>query len=464
MTPRIPSGSPGLDGILGGGLAADSITLICGPPGSGKTILAEQYVFENATAERPAVYMSTVSEPYEKIIRYGQTLDFFDAGRVGRDVFYEDLGRPVVTDGLPGVVACIDAVLKDRRPGVLVIDSFKALAAFSTSEADYRRFLHEVAGRLSATAMSAIWIGEYNRDDSIHCPEFAVADGVLYLSTRSGLEREMRVLSVLKQRGSDYSGGQHADRITAGGLRVFPRLADPQDLSRYALGEERASTGIPALDEILSDGYWPGSSTLMAGPSGAGKTLMGLHFLFAGAQSGETGVLATLQESPVQLARIVAGFGWSLETPRVEVMSRSPVDIYLDEWVQDLLETVERTNATRVVIDSLGDLLLASTDELRFREYMYSLLQRFSREGVACLMALELPELFRTTRIGEHGMSHLSDNVVLLQHVLDGSEIKRGLAVLKTRASEHDARIREFRITPEGILLGEAFTHQPFMS
>ena len=169
-----------------------------------------------------------------------------------------------------------------------------------------------------------------------------------------------------------------------------------------------------------------------------------------------------MQESPIQLARIVTGFGWSLDTPGVEVMSRSPVDIYLDEWVQDLLDTVERTKATRVVIDSLGDLLVASTDELRFREYMYSLLRRFSREGVACLMALELAELFRTTKIGEHGMSHLSDNVVLLQHVLDGSEIKRGLAVLKTRASEHDARIREFRITPDGILLGDAFTHQPF--
>lgn len=136
MTPRIPSGSPGLDGILGGGLAADSITLVCGPPGSGKTILAEQYVFENATPERPAVYMSTVSEPHEKIIRYGQSLDFFDAGRVGRDVFYEDLGTPLVNDGLPAVAAAIDAVLKDRRPGILVIDSFKALGAFASTEAD----------------------------------------------------------------------------------------------------------------------------------------------------------------------------------------------------------------------------------------------------------------------------------------------------------------------------------------
>ena len=154
MTPRIRSGNPGLDGILGGGLAADSITLICGPPGSGKTILAEQYVFENASTERPALYLSTVSEPHEKLLRYGQTLDFFDVGRIGHDVFYEDLGTPLVNEGLPGVVAAIDGVLKDIRPGLLVIDSFKALAAFATSEADYRRFLHEVAGRLTATAVS----------------------------------------------------------------------------------------------------------------------------------------------------------------------------------------------------------------------------------------------------------------------------------------------------------------------
>ena len=113
------------------------------------------------------------------------------------------------------------------------------------------------------------------------------------------------------------------------------------------------------------------------------------------------------------------------------------------------------------MIDSLGDLMFASTDELRFREYMYSLLQRFSRQGVSCLMAFELPELFRTTRVSELGMSHLADNVVLLQHVLDEAEIKRGLAVLKTRASQHDARIREFRITLEGILLGEPFSRQP---
>jgi circadian clock protein KaiC len=463
VTLRVASGSPGLDAILAGGLTPNSINLICGHPGSGKTILAQQYVFTNAP-ECTVVYLSTVSEPYEKILRYGQTLEFFDTAHVGTTVFYEDLGQPLARVGLDGVLAAIDTVIKQRRPGLIVIDSFKALGAFAASDADYRRFLHDLAGKLTATAVTAIWIGEYDAADAARYPEFAVADGVVYLSTRRTVEREIRLLSVLKQRGSGYASGEHAYRLSAAGMHVFPRLADVQDPSRYTLDTERASTGISALDEVLSDGYWRGSATLIAGASGVGKTLMGLHFLYAGAGAGENGVLATLQENRVQLNRIVAGFGWSLDSGGVEVLNRSPVDLYLDEWVYELLELIERTKAKRVVIDSLGDLLLAATDQLRFREYMYSLLQRFSRNGVACLMTLELPELFRTTRIGEFGMSHLSDNVVLLQHVLHGGELRRGLAVIKTRASEHDARIREFRITPDGIVLGEPFAEQTFVS
>jgi circadian clock protein KaiC len=464
VTLRITSGVPGLDDILGGGLTGNSINLLCGPPGSGKTILAQRYVFENASIDRPAVYLSTVSEPYEKIIRYGQSMDFFDASRVGTEIFYNDLGRPLVSDGLDALLPIVESVLKEQAPGLVVIDSFKALGAFADSEAGYRRFLHELAGMLSAIAVSAIWIGEYGLDDVVRCPEFAVADSVIYLTNRRTVERETPILSVLKHRGSSYARGEHTYRITSAGLRVFPRLADVADPSPYPIGHDRASTGIPALDDALCDGYWPGSATLVAGPAGVGKTLMGLHFLYSGADAGEQGVLATLQENEIQLGRIISSFGWSIDDDHVEVMSRSPVDIYLDEWVYELLELVERTEARRVVIDSVGDLLLASTDEVRFREYMYSLLRRFARRGVACLMTFETPELFRTTRISELGMSHLSDNVVLLQHVLDGSEIRRGLAVLKTRASAHDPGIREFRITESGIVLGERLTQQPFTS
>jgi circadian clock protein KaiC len=138
-------------------------------------------------------------------------------------------------------------------------------------------------------------------------------------------------------------------------------------------------------------------------------------------------------------------------------MYRSPVDVYIDEWVYGLLDTVERVGARRVLIDSLSDLQFAAPDATRFREYMYSLSQRLSRQGISLFMTSELPDLFHVTRLSEFGVSHLSDNVVLLQYVRDSTAIRRALTVLKTRASHHHPEIREFTITADGIVLGEAF-------
>jgi circadian clock protein KaiC len=157
----------------------------------------------------------------------------------------------------------------------------------------------------------------------------------------------------------------------------------------------------------------------------------------------------------VQLERIVGGFGWTLEEPAVELMYRSPVDVYIDEWVYELLDTVDRVGARRVLIDSLSDLQLAAPDPIRFREYIYSLGQRLSRRGVALFMTTELPDLFSTTRLSEFGVPHMSDNVVLLQYVRDNSTVRRALTVLKTRASHHQPEVREFTITPDGIRLRE---------
>jgi circadian clock protein KaiC len=133
---------------------------------------------------------------------------------------------------------------------------------------------------------------------------------------------------------------------------------------------------------MLADGYWPGASTLIVGPSGSGKTLMGLHFVMNGARQGQPGVIATLQENPTQLERVAAGFGWSMREPNVEVMYRSPIDIYIDEWVYDLLDAVERTSARRVLIDSLGDLRMAAGDETRFHEFIYSIVQLLDRAAL----------------------------------------------------------------------------------
>ena len=456
MSERLSSGHPRLDGVLAGGLPANAINMLIGLPGTGKTILAQQYVFANATPERPALYLATVSEPFDKILRYGQTLRFFDPEAVGRSVFFEDLGTVLNERGLAGVLEQVSELIKERRPGMIVIDSFKALSTYAV-DAEFRRFLHDFAGRLSAFPATSLWIGEYSEDEIGVAPEFAVADAIICLSTTRTAERETRSLRILKLRGSDFASGQHGYRLSANGIDVFPRLADPIDITGYALDGPRRSSGIPALDEMLADGYWPGASTLCAGPSGSGKTLMGLHFIFNGARQGEPGLLATLQEHPIQLARIVKGFGWSLDEKGVELMYRSPIDLYIDQWVYDLLEAVERSGARRVLIDSLTDLQLGAPDEARFREYMYSLLQRFSRQGVSLFMTSELPDLFEVRRLSEFGVSHLSDNVVLLQYVREKAAVRRALTVLKTRASRHEPQIREFRITPEGIILGDPF-------
>jgi len=453
MSDRLLSGHGPLDEVLGGGLPGNAISLIAGIPGTGKTVIAQQYVFRNARPERPAVYFSTVSEPLEKIVRFGQNLNFFDRAAVGESVFYEDLGAVVGAGGLTAITKQVAAVLKERRPGLIVIDSFKALHAFADSNSEFREFLHQLAGMLGALAVSALWVGEYEEAEIGSLPEFAVADAIIRLSSEQIGQRAVRFLTIQKLRGSGFLSGQHAYRISSSGLHLFPRLADTLIEAEYEFGGARVSSGIPALDEMLDHGYQPGTSTLLAGPSGSGKTLMGLHFIFNGARQGEPGVIASLQENRTQLQRVTAGFGWSLNEPHVEMMYRSPVDIYIDEWVFELIQTVERTGAKRVLIDSLADLQLTVTDRTRFQEFTYSLVQRFSQQGVSVMMTMESPELFQAQRLSESAVSHLSDNVVLLSYVQGHNSINRAMTVIKSRASHHQSAICPFTIGPVGITL-----------
>ncbi|TMC71180.1 MAG: hypothetical protein E6J18_07885 [Chloroflexi bacterium] len=453
-----------MDEILNGGLLRNAINLIIGVPGSGKTILSQQYVFSNATVERPALFLSTVTEPVDKVIRYGQSLDFFDAAAIrDRRVIYEDLGVLLTRNGIGGispdiageVLDAIDRFLKELRPGILVIDSFQAFHAFARDENQFRLFLHGLIRRLTASATTAIWNAPYNNEQAQEVAEFAAADGVVSLDIQRRGGRELRVLQVLKLRGSPFLSGEHAYRISTSGIDVFPRLADHQDRSPYELSGERVATGVPALDKMLGEGYWEGSSTMICGPSGVGKTLMGMHFILQGARTGQPGILATFQETPGQLGRIATGFGWSVDEPGVHILSRSVVDMYIDQWVYELLDLIDKTGARRIVIDSLVDLMVTAGDVVRFREWMYSLIQRCARRGISLMMIVEVPELFQLRRISEQGVSHLSDNVILLQYVQDGARLTRAVTVLKTRAARHEPVAHRYEISDRGLELGE---------
>jgi circadian clock protein KaiC len=457
---RLPSGNLRLDEILNGGLLKNAINLIVGVPGSGKTILSQQFAFQNATVEHPALYLSTLSEPLDKILRFGETLKIFDhdAVRDGR-VIYEDLGHVLGEDGLESIHATVEHFLKELQPGIVVIDSFRAFHAVAGDTTAFRRFLYGLTRLLSASATTAVWNAPYTREQALEAAEFAVADSIIALDIKQAGARELRVLQVLKLRGSAYRSGEHAYRITEAGFDVFPRLADVHDRTGYKLRSDRSSTGIEALDKVLGEGgYWSGAATMVAGPSGIGKTLMGLHFLFRGAESGEPGILATFQENETQLERVADSFGWKLEGSDVHVLSRSVVDIYIDEWVYQLLEMIEKTGAKRIVIDSLPDVMTAATDPTRFREWMFSLTQRLERAGISLMMIVEVPELFQLRRISEQGLSHLADNVVLLQYVQEGPELARALTVLKTRAMHHHAVVHRYEITEKGFVLGDVLT------
>ncbi|MDP2234268.1 MAG: ATPase domain-containing protein, partial [Actinomycetota bacterium] len=228
MTERIKSGNEALDRVLGGGFPRNSINVLMGLPGTGKTILAEQVVFANATPESPALYISTLSEPLDKMLRYLQGFDYFDPSLLDDDaVVYADLGDSLRKDGLRGFVDRATELIKEHAPSIVVIDSFKALHLFSEDGRDARHRLSELLSTLSSLATTSFLVGEYSSEEVSAFSEFAVADGIVELVLQKHGVRDARYLRVVKQRGSDFFGGEHAFRITLAGLELFPRLTTP---------------------------------------------------------------------------------------------------------------------------------------------------------------------------------------------------------------------------------------------
>ena len=450
---RISTGNARLDQVFGGGLPANAINVIMGLPGTGKTLMAQQCVFSNADPKRPALYLSTASEPFEKILRYAQSLSFFDSALIGNGVLYDELGTTLVKHGLAGVSKRITELIREHRPGILVIDSFKALGSYAESSMDFRNFLHDLAAAQSVFPVTSLWLGEYEHNEMASAPEFAVADTIVELSSNDDSGRTSRSMEVRKLRGGTFLSGSHAYRLTSSGLEVYPRVADVMEHGTYTGGEERISSGIQALDDMLEQGYRVSSSTLMAGPTGIGKTLMGLHFLFRGSERGEHGVMATFQEDPTQLSQIMSRFGWTFDTNQVTLEYQLPIDLQLDRWVYDIMDVVERTQASRLFIDSLTDLEAATSDRARFSEILYSLLHQCSHSNVSVMMSYEVRELYGVTSLTDRAASNLADNVVLLQYEPVESIMYRTLTVLKTRGSTHDPEIRPFEITSDGIVL-----------
>jgi len=455
---RLSTGIPALDTVLGGGLPVGSLIVVAGAPGTGKTILAQQICFNNATPERKAIYYSTISEPPGKFITHLEVFDFFDRAALVDRVEFINLGDLLQADEEDGLAKMMDEIVRkciQEHPAVIVVDGAKALRDFSGGERSMRSAVHQLAARFAHTETTLLFVGEYSSDDIEPGPEFSLADGIVELVYESHQPMDRRWLRVRKLRGSNHLSGQHALRISEAGISVYPR-AETLDGHLQAAAEPngRTSTGVSGLDEMSHGGLPSGGSTLVLGPSGCGKTALGLRFLMQGLEDGERCLYVTFQENPNQLIAKAASFGWDLR-PHLESEQLTIYHVPEGSLDLDIMASVVRAELAkaplhRMVIDSLAEMVVAARESERFPAYARTLLGSLRGAGVSVLTTSETTSLGPTAEtVG--GISFMYHNVVLLRYIEQESEVGRAVAIVKMRNSDHEKGLWTFAITDRGF-------------
>jgi circadian clock protein KaiC len=424
-----------------------------GQPGTGKTVFAEQLLFCNAGAGRPIVYVSTLSEPMAKMVSYVQRFSYFDESKLGTEIQYEDIGPLLASDGPSALVPWLSGLIKQSSPKLIVIDSFRAIHDLRDSPSETRRMVSDLAGLLTAYDVTALLLGEYTMADIERYPEFAVSDAIIQLARQALGSRDERYLRVLKLRGSSYREGQHAFRITQDGIQLFPRLISPRVATMYTPRLDRTSMGVAGLDAMLDGGVWSGTTTLLVGPTGSGKTTVAMHFALEGVAQKVPTLYVNFQENPAQLARSFSLLGTDVAKARangLEFMYVSPVELQIDSIVVGIFDRIRDGRIRRVVIDAVGDLVTAASDTQRLHDYLYSLVQHFAVNGVTSLLTFESGiSTDGSVDTSEQRFSYMSDNVLAI--ALGGDErTRRTIRVVKTRNSGHDPVVRELDISSAG--------------
>src|SRR5688572_6470880 len=315
----LPSGVPGLDTVLGGGFPEYSFNLVAGSPGSGKTTLAHQIMFANATPERPALYFTLLGEPAIKLLRYQQQFQFFDLAKLNSSVRFINLGQVALDNDLNVVLAEIIKEVEAVSPGIVVVDSFRTMVRktqTATTESEIQGFIHKLALHLTSWQATTFLIGEYVEDEMRDNPVFTVADGLFWLYQQVQRNSIVRKLQVMKLRGQASVPGLHTFRITAAGVQAFPRTFGLTGRKDKAPDRRRLPCGVAELDAMLGGGIPEGDSLLVAGPSGTGKSVFATQFIAEGLRRGEPGIVAIFEERPEEYAGRAATFGLDFETPQ----------------------------------------------------------------------------------------------------------------------------------------------------
>jgi len=463
----LATGVAGLDKILGGGLPEYSFNLVAGGPGSGKTTLAHQIVFANATPANPALYFTVLGEPTLKMLRYQRQFSFFDPKVAGSAVQFVNLTEEVTEGDLAAVLEKIVVEVERTKPGIVVVDSFRTIVGrVGRSQQDAAfgldRFIQRLALHLTSWEVTSFLLGEYAEEEQRN-PVFTVADGILWLSQATDRNSVVRKVQVIKVRGREPMPGLHTFRITNDGLEIFPRIPE-QTNSRVAPKRSRQSTGIPGLDEMTRGGVVSGDAVMLTGPAGSGKSTVATQFMVAGLKAGEPGVIAVFEEYPEEyLARADARdpeIGRMIRAGKMELIYLRPLDLSVDEALHAILDAVGRVKAKRVVIDSLSgfEVALAPTFREDFRESLYRLVGTLTATGVTVFMTAEVVEGFSDVRFTAEKVSFITDEIIIQRYIELKGELRRVMAVIKMRGSDHSHEIRTYEISPKGVTVGPPLT------
>jgi circadian clock protein KaiC len=424
-------------------------------------------MFANATAARPALYLSILGEPPLKMLRYQQTFTFFEAAKINDSIRFLYLTQEVTEGGLKGVLEKIVHEVEAAAPGMLFVDSFRAVvratASGKVSELGLQDFVQRLALHLTAWEATTFLVGEFQDNEKEVNPVFTLADSMLWLYQSVDRNSVVRKLQVMKIRGQAPIPGLHTFRITSAGLQVFPRLPKPEEARAEQRSDRRLSTGVRSIDEMLGGGIPVGYSLLVAGPSGSGKTVLSTQFIIEGVKQGDPGVIAVFEKRPEQyLSTTPSGkdIEHMVREGPLQIVSMRPLDLSVDEALYELRETVLRMGAKRVVVDSLSGFELALAPAFRedFRESLYRMVGALTGMGVTVMLTAEMVDSYIDLKFSPQGVSFLTDGIILQRYVELEGRLTRIMTVIKLRASAHSKEIRAYDITSDGLVIGEALT------
>ena len=452
---RVPTGIAGLDTILGSGFLQGGVYIVQGAPGTGKTTLANQIVFNHAAQGGRALYVTLLAEYHGRMMQHLGSMSFFDAAKIPDQVSYLNGFGVLREGGYPALRDMLRREVAAHRATVLILDGFATAQRKASEEQNFNEFVHGLQAIAVATDCTMFLLS--SATGVRETPEYTIVDGIVELSDQLLGWSAESTLQVVKLRGTSCLRGRHAFRITGDGLVVYPRiealLARPSRLEPEATGT--VSSGVDRLDAMLGGGLPTASTTMVMGPSGVGKTTLGLQFL-SRCNKGEPGLLFGFYETPARLRvkadRVCQSLGVLLGGGAVEVLWQPPTDGLLDAYGERLLENVRRRGVRRLVIDGLGAFQSAAVEPVRLNQYLTALMNELRALGVTTLYTLAVPDMTGPyIREPARDLTVPSDNLVLMRYVELGARLHRMISILKVRNSDFDPSLYEYATTDQGL-------------